>query len=132
MEHFIAEIGSNPSYSLHKRARRGDDIIETGRQLVAKVLGVPDSNNLVFTLNATQALNQILWSYIDRNYHALASNFEHASVTRPLAMLAERRGLTYDRIGDRVTGLISPDHVKKACKKKTLAGWLIWTPSRLP
>ena len=70
MEHFIAEIGSNPSYSLHKRARRGDDIIDSARTSVAKILGVGNASNVVFTLNATQALNQVLWSFVDRDYHA--------------------------------------------------------------
>jgi len=118
MEHFIAEIGSNPSYSLHKRARRGDDIIDTARTSVAKILGVGNASNVVFTLNATQALNQVLWSFVDRDYHALASNFEHASVTRPFAMLNKRRGLTVERIGDPDTGIIEPEHIRKACRKK--------------
>jgi len=118
MEHFIAEIGSNPSYSLHKRARQGDDAIENARRLVANILGVTETPNVVFTLNATQALNQVMWSFIDRDYQVLASNFEHASVTRPFAMLAKRRGLTVRTIGDPVTGIVKPEHVHKACKRK--------------
>ena len=118
MEHFIADIGSNPSYSLHKRARIGDDVIEQVRTDVADLLGVGNQSHVVFTLNATEALNRILWGYVDRDFRVLASNFEHASVTRPLAFLNKRRGIRVERIGDPETGMISPDHIHEACESK--------------
>jgi cysteine desulfurase family protein len=118
MEHFIADIGSNPSYSLHRRARIGDEVIESARSTVAGLLGVSDPSCVIFTLNATEALNRILWGFIDREYRVLASNFEHASVTRPLAYLKKRRGIIIERIGDPTTGIITADHVHRACEKK--------------
>jgi len=118
IEHFIAEIGANPAYSLHKRARKGDDVIDHARSDVAWVLGIKDPNLVVFTLNATEAINRILWGFLDRGHRVLASNFEHASVTRPLALLRERRGIRIERIGDPSTGIITPDHIHLACEKK--------------
>ncbi len=119
MEHFIAEIGSNPAYSLHRRARKGDDVIDQARHDVAWILGVRNADHIVFTLNATEALNRILWGYMDRGFRVLASHFEHASVTRPLAILKKRRRIKIERIGDPVTGIISPDHIHEACDKNS-------------
>jgi cysteine desulfurase family protein len=118
IEHFIAEIGSNPAYSLHRRARRGDDVIDQARSEVAFILGVKNPENVIFTLNATEALNRVLWGYLERGNRVLASNFEHASVTRPLAALKKRRGIKIERIGDPVNGIIKPEHIHEACAKK--------------
>jgi len=126
MEHFIAEVGSNPAYSLHRRAREGDDVIEEARCNVADTLGVRHHSNVVFTLNATEALNRILWGFVDRGFRVLASHFEVASVTRPLAMLKRRRRITVERIGDPKTGIISADHIHEACRK-TPADLLVFT-----
>jgi len=117
MEHFIADVGSNPAYSLHKKARLGDDVIEGARHCLADLLGIKESNHIVFTLNATEALNRILWGCVDRGFHVLASHFEHASVTRPLAVLKKRRRIKIERIGDSVTGRITAEHVHQACEK---------------
>ncbi len=126
IEHYITEIGSNPAYSLHKRAREGDDIIENARANVASLLGVHNPSHIIFTLNATQAINQVLWGMVDRNHRILASNFEHSSVTRPLAVLGKRRKIDVEKIGDPVTGLISPELVHKALRRKK-ADLLVFT-----
>jgi len=118
IEHFIAEVGSNPAYSRHKRARRGDDVIEEARRNVADVLGVRNAENVVFTLNATGALNRILWGYLERGNKVLASNFEHSSVTRPLAAIKKRRRIKVERIGDAKTGVITADHIHEAFERE--------------
>lgn len=116
MEHFIAKIGANPKYSLHQQARIGEDVMDEARSNVAKILGVKQAKHIVFTLNATEALNRILWGYADRGFRVLASRYEHASITRPLSILKKRRRIKVERIGDPVTGIISPDHVHEACE----------------
>ena len=126
MEHFITEIGSNPAYSLHRRARVGDDIIEHARQEVAWILGVERSDHIAFTLNATEALNRILWGHVEKGFRILASNFEHASVTRPLAALKKTHGISVERIGHPKTGIISASDIHEACEKKP-ADLLVFT-----
>lgn len=119
LEHFIAKVGSNPKYSLHTQARAGEDVIDQARKNVADILGVSNYNHVVFTLNATYALNKILWGHTDRGHRVLASRFEHTSVTRPLSIIKNRRRIKVERIGDPKTGIISPDHVHEACRKET-------------
>jgi cysteine desulfurase family protein len=117
MDNYPAEIGSNPWYSSHRRARRGDDVIEQARRDVAWVLGVTRPEHVVFTLNATEALNRLIQGFIGRNDRVLASRVEHASVTRPLSLLSRTGNVKVERIGDPATGIISPDDIHAALEK---------------
>ncbi|MCX6647099.1 MAG: aminotransferase class V-fold PLP-dependent enzyme [bacterium] len=118
LEHFITSVGSNPKYSLHQQARVGEDLIDNARKNVAKILGVKNYSNVIFTLNATEALNKVLWGNVDRGHRVLASRLEHSSVTRPLSVIKKRRRIRIERIGDIETGIISPEHVYEACRKE--------------
>jgi cysteine desulfurase family protein len=119
MEHFLTDIGSNPWYSVHQRARKGNEIIEQARKDVAWVLGVANPNNVVFTLNATEALNRVLYGFYSPGDRILASRLEHTSVTRPLAALKKGHRVRIEKIGDLETGLITPEHIHQACKKES-------------
>lgn len=119
MEHFLAEAGTNPWYSIHKRARKGDNLIEQARADIAWLLGISNPRHLIFTLNATDALNRILYGVLQRGDVVFASHFEHASVTRPLAVLRKERGIKVFRIGDKKTGIISEEHIREAFERKS-------------
>jgi cysteine desulfurase family protein len=118
MEHFLAEIGSNPWYSHHQLARKGEDVIDSARRDVAWVLGVSRPEHIIFTLNATDALNRTISGFLQRGDRVLASQLEHASVTRPLAACKKSRKIKVDRIGDKTTGLISEDQIHEACEQE--------------
>ncbi len=118
LEHFIADIGSNPGYSRHQRAIKGERLIEEARKDVAWVLGVKESKHVIFTLNATEALNCLMYGYLKRGDRVLASRLEHCSVTRPLANLANDKRIKVERIGDPETGVVTPEHVHEACDGK--------------
>ncbi len=53
-----------------------------------------NEENIVFTLNATHALNTAIKSILHNGGHAVISSMEHNSVLRPLCKLKER-GVTY-------------------------------------
>jgi cysteine desulfurase family protein len=118
IEHYMADIGCNPSYARHQMAIKGEAVIEEARGDVAWLLGVSEPKNIIFTLNATEALNRVLCGFLKPGDRVLASRLEHCSVTRPLADLCENRGIKVERIGDKETGIISPDDIHEACEKK--------------
>jgi cysteine desulfurase family protein len=118
MEQFLAELGSNPYYSQHNRAKKGDNVIENARHDVAWVLGVDHPEHVIFTLNATEALNRAIYGFYSPGDRILASHLEHMSVTRPLANLAKAHRVKIEKIGDPSTGLITADDVHKACEGK--------------
>ncbi|HEX9744054.1 MAG TPA: aminotransferase class V-fold PLP-dependent enzyme [bacterium] len=117
MEHFMANIGSSHKYSSHQRARWGGDVIEEAREDVAGILGVSEPDNIIFTLNATTALNRICSGFLERGDQVLAGRYEHCSVTRPLAQLRKEKRIKVEKIGDCDTGMLCADDVHKALKE---------------
>lgn len=57
------------------------------RELAAELFGVPDPARVVFTLNATHALNIAIRSLVKPGDTVLISGYEHNAVSRPLAAI---------------------------------------------
>jgi selenocysteine lyase/cysteine desulfurase len=56
----------------------------------AKLFNVDSPENVVFTFNATHALNLAIKSLVRRDGRVVVSGYEHNSVTRPLTALGAR------------------------------------------
>lgn len=93
----VRKYCGNPGRSSHKLSLKAADAIYSTREEIASLLGGVDAENIVFTYNATYALNIAIKSLINTNCHVLTSDFEHNSVIRPLESLKRRIGIDYDR-----------------------------------
>ncbi len=85
----------NPGRSSHKIALAASDVIYECREKLAGMFG-GKPENLIFTQNATHALNMGIKTALHRGDHVLISDTEHNSVIRPVATLAQRGLITYD------------------------------------
>ncbi len=90
----MRERGGNPGRSSHALAAAAADAVFEGREAVASLFG-GRAENVVFTMNATYALNLAIKGLVPDHSHVLLSDMEHNSVRRPVAALAAR-GVTYD------------------------------------
>ena len=79
--------------SAHPPAMLGADIIYDTRRLAAQVFDVPDPTRVIFTANATQALNMALYAMAQTRRHFAISGFEHNAVYRPILELVKRNHL---------------------------------------
>ena len=79
----IRKMGS-PGRGGHKSAMLASEAAYNCRELAAELFNVPSPENIVFTLNATHALNIAIKSLAQHGTRVLISSFEHNSVTRPL------------------------------------------------
>lgn len=79
--------------SAHPPAMLGADIIYDTRRLAAQVFDVPDPTRVIFTANATQALNMALYAMAQTRRHFAISGFEHNAVYRPILELVKRNNL---------------------------------------
>ena len=79
--------------STHPPAMLGADIIYDTRRLAAQVFDVPDPTRVIFTANATQALNMALYAMAQTRRHFAISGFEHNAVYRPILELVKRNNL---------------------------------------
>ena len=84
----------NPGRSGHKAAMRAAEIVYDCRCLAADFFGLKEPERVVFTMNATHALNIAIKSCLKDGGHAVVSGYEHNSVVRPLEGLKEK-GVTY-------------------------------------
>ncbi len=71
-------------------------IIRDTRSSVARLLGVPDPADLVFTANATEALNLAIRGWVRPGDRVVTTWVEHNSVYRPLAALAAEAGVVVE------------------------------------
>lgn len=81
---------SSPGRGGYEAAMRAADIVFDCRSEIAGLFGVKDPARVVFTMNATHALNLAIKSLIKPGGRAVISGWEHNAVTRPLHALAAK------------------------------------------
>ena len=91
----IRKYCGNPGRSGHSLSIKAAEEIYSSREQIAKHIGISNPENVVFTPNATFALNLAIKTLIPENCHVLCSDYEHNSVIRPLNRLSRDRGVEY-------------------------------------
>ncbi|WP_458861891.1 aminotransferase class V-fold PLP-dependent enzyme [Acidaminobacterium chupaoyuni] len=84
----------NPGRSGHKPAMKAAAVVYACRETIAEFFGIAEPERVVFTQNATHALNLAIKSQLKEGDHVVISGYEHNSVVRPLEGLAEK-GINY-------------------------------------
>jgi cysteine desulfurase family protein len=85
----MTEIGASPGRGAYKQAREASGIVESAREKTGRLLGVSDSRQVVFTMNATESINVVLKGWLRAGDRVLISSMEHNAVIRPLRRLEE-------------------------------------------
>ncbi|MBQ7625077.1 MAG: aminotransferase class V-fold PLP-dependent enzyme [Clostridia bacterium] len=86
---------ANPGRGGHIPSNKAAEAIFNCRIAAAELFGIPSSpEKVVFTNNATHALNIAIKSILNKGGHAVISGYEHNSVIRPLESL-RKAGVTY-------------------------------------
>ena len=85
------------------RGAAGEDLAARAARLrramrARRLFGFDHPERLVFTHNATLALNQAILGTVRRGDHVVATAYEHNSVLRPLSFLARERDVAVDII----------------------------------
>ncbi len=83
----IKEYGANPGRSGHRMAMRAGEKVYECRDNLARLFGVEDPLRIVFTSNATEAINLAVKGLLAPGDHVIISGMEHNSVLRPLKKL---------------------------------------------
>ena len=97
LDRYYREYNANIHRGVYEIAARATDAYEHARATVATFLGV-HSRDVVFTRNATEAINLVAYSWGNRNIGSgdvvLISELEHHSNLVPWLRLCERKGAT--------------------------------------
>ena len=95
MREAIVRFGGNPGRSAHTLSMGAADVVFQAREAVAELLGIRRPEQVVFTMNATYALNTAIKTAIRSPCHILLSDIEHNAVLRPVHALVEQLGVEY-------------------------------------
>ena len=90
----IISLG-NPARGAHEVSLAADRMVYETRRLLAAFFGCPKTENVIFTSNATEALNAAIYGVLGPGDRAVTTDLEHNSVLRPLYDL-QGRGLHLD------------------------------------
>ncbi|WP_258359161.1 aminotransferase class V-fold PLP-dependent enzyme [Moorella sulfitireducens] len=92
-------------------------VLET-RELLASFFNIREPENVVFTCNATAALNLALQGLLEAGDHVIISSMEHNAVVRPLYAL-KKMGVDFTIIPCAADGTLDPRAVEKAVEPRT-------------
>ncbi len=112
------EMGAPAGRSAYREAEEVSSALERGRLVLARLLGgTPD--RVVFTLNATDALNMAIKGFLNPGDHVVTTTMEHNSVARPLKVMERERGVEVSRVQAARDGTVDPEDVRQAIRRHT-------------
>ncbi len=91
----LREAGGNPGRGSHRLALAAAEEAFRCREITAELFGCAPER-VIFTLNATHAINVAIKGILSRGGHALCSDMEHNAVLRPLYRLHEAGVADFD------------------------------------
>jgi len=89
---FLECAGGNPGRSGHALSIAAARVVYETREAVAELFNSPDPLRVIFTQNATHAINLVLKGILRRGGRVVTTSVEHNAVMRPLRAL-EREGV---------------------------------------
>ncbi|NBI08129.1 aminotransferase class V-fold PLP-dependent enzyme [Senegalia massiliensis] len=114
----MREYGANPGRGGHKLSlKAGRGIYET-REILAKLFNINNPMNIIFTYNATEALNLGIKGLLEKGDHVITTAMEHNSVLRPIKAL-ENLGVENTIVKCDSEGFVELNDIKRSIKKNT-------------
>jgi len=118
MADFLERAGGNPGRSGHRLSIAAERIVVDARERIAGLFNAPDPLRVIFTLNATHALNLALRGLLRRGDRVVTSGIEHNAVMRPLRAL-ETEGIRVDVVPCAPDGTLDPENLRHAAGRGT-------------
>ncbi len=119
MDKFLREKCANPGRAGYRMSVETEQEIVKARVTLAKFLGIKHPERMIFTFNATDALNMGIKGLLCEGDHVITSNLEHSSVSRPLTGLEKHGVITVTRVANSGDGFINADDIRNAIEANT-------------
>ncbi len=119
MNEYLNDFGGSPGRSGHQFAiKAAREIFET-RELISALFHVDSSEKIIFTANATHALNIAIKGVLKKGDHVIISHMEHNAVVRPLRFLESIGIIELTVVPCNKKGYIDLEILKKSFQKNT-------------
>ncbi len=116
---FAENLGVSNGRGAYRLGVEANALVFEARQALAQLLGIPRSDRLVFTKNATEAVNAALKGFLKSGDHVVVSGLEHNAVVRPLNRLKAERGIEWTSVTASESGRMNPYDFEAAILPKT-------------
>lgn len=116
MSHFMLAVGGSAGRSGHRLSQEAARVVFECREALATLFGAPEARRIVFTLNATQALNTAIYGILRPGDRALATSMEHNSTMRPLRDLARRGVISLEALRCDGAGRLDLNRLEEALR----------------
>ena len=114
---------ANVHRGIHHLSMKATENFEDARNEIARFINSKSSEEIIFTKNATEAINLVASSYgsvnIQNGDEIIISMLEHHSNIVPWHFLRERNGAVLKWVNIDHNGLIDIDHLNSLITKKT-------------
>ncbi|MEW6378280.1 MAG: aminotransferase class V-fold PLP-dependent enzyme [bacterium] len=116
----LKHANANPGRSSHSLSIRAAEIIYRAREAIGELFNFPETEKIILTKNATEALNLAIYGTLaSGGGEAIATSMEHNSVLRPLNRLKDKGLIRLTIVeGDR-NGLVSAEKIEAAISADT-------------
>jgi cysteine desulfurase family protein len=114
----MREECGNPGRSGHRLSLSALRIVNEARALCGRLFNAEGLERIVFTNNATSALNMAIKGIIGPGDHVISSSLEHNSVSRPLHHL-EQAGVTVTKLRTDLRDGLRIGDIEKAVQPNT-------------
>lgn len=113
--HYLTDVGATPGRGGHRLAVEAGRIAFRCRRALAALLGIPgDPGRIVFTHNATHALNTALAGVLGAGDVVVVTQLDHNAVLRPVHALVRRAGVSSRMVAAAADGRIDEDALDRA------------------
>lgn len=114
----MRHTGASPGRGGYGLSLEASRIMMDTRDKVADLINAPDPERVIFTANATAALNLAVQGVLLPGDHVITTVMEHNSLLRPLRHM-EKAGVKLTVLPAGTDGIIDPDSIRKAVTAQT-------------
>ena len=107
-------FGGNAGRGLNRLSLGGVRAVLDAQEAAAELFSIPEPENIVFTQNATYALNIAILGTLKKGDHIAVTEMDHNSVLRPAARFGSFTAAKADK-----DGFVSPLSMRRAIKDNT-------------
>ena len=120
-----SRLGVSPGRGSYDLSMEAEEEVMSVRRRICRFFGGSDPNRVIFSYNATDALNTLIQGLITPGSRVVTSRLEHNSVLRPLYHFSEQGVIDLDFVPFNEEGIIDPISVARAITPDT--GFVILT-----
>ncbi len=123
LENYYSYNNANVHRGAHQLSAKATEAFEKAREITAKFINASSSKEIIFTRNATEAINLVAHSWgdyqIKEGDEILLSLMEHHSNLVPWQQLAKRKGCVLNHIGITQSGELDMEDLQRKLSSRT-------------